>query len=252
MVLRKLLPLVALSAALSACSGPDRFLNPDCHSCTVQDQAWKEFPFADLSGTWKGSVETVRNERSASKKEKEEARTQLRFLTAAEFLKAKGAACKSVPAEALVLNGLLWSDGSSPRQEFETFLPVENGNVAYGRLSLESLNGEKVCRYRRLGRVMGMNRLSLPTVSFTEEAALGRTIASTGGVATDVNLEFLRFAPPRAPSEFTADQRRPASALEQEKPALMIRVFKLSTRASQGRGQWKGAEEQLYRLWKAN
>lgn len=248
----RLASLILASAALSACAGPERFLNPDCHSCTMKEQAWSEFPFSSLSGTWKGSVETVRNERTAAKKQKDEARTQLRFLAAADFLKAKGVDCKSVPAQAVVLNGLLWNDGASTRQEYETFLPVEDGHVAYGRLSFEALNGQQICHYRRLGRVMGMNRLSLPSVSFTEEAAFGRTVAAAGGVSTDVNLEFLRFAPAAETPEFRADQRRPASAAEEEKPALMIRVFKLSARESRGRGQWKGSEEQLYRLWKAN
>ncbi|RZA05182.1 MAG: hypothetical protein EOP11_13390 [Proteobacteria bacterium] len=251
MAIRKSLALFTL-LALSACSGQDHFLNPECHSCVTETQAWKEFPFASLQGAWKGSVETVRNERTAAKKIKEEERTQLRFLSAAEFMKAKEVACKSMPADAMVLNGLLWSDGVNARQEYETFLPAEEGHVAYGRISIEALNGKKICRYRRLGRVMGMNRLALPTVSFSEEAASGRSVASVGGVATELNLEFLRFAPAKDASQFIAGARRPASAEEQEKPSLMIRVFKSSARASQGRGQWKGTEEQLYRLWRAN
>lgn len=243
--------LLAATLLLAACSSPTSIMKPDCHSCTTEAQEWKDFKFAALSGSWKGSVERLRNERVQSKKVKSEQRTQLRFVNAAEFFTAQKAACASVPAEALVLNGVLWDDGRA-KNEFEAFLPVEDGNVAYGRISIEQVSGQRVCQYRRLGRVMGKNRLALPTVSFSESASLGRNVASADRSESNLSLEFLRFAPEEARSEnFAGESRRPASAAVQEKPPLMIRVFKVSSRDSQGRGQWKGTEEYLYRLWRA-
>ncbi|MGZ4550900.1 MAG: hypothetical protein ACXVF0_15460, partial [Blastococcus sp.] len=101
-------------------------------------------------------------------------------MTAADFLQAWGGECKGLPTNALVLNGVLWEGGEGAK-EYEAFVPVEDNRVAYGRVSFNKLNGQGVCRFRRLGRVMGKNRLNLPSVSFSDRAVnSGRTVASTG------------------------------------------------------------------------
>lgn len=240
---------LAAALVVTGCSSKS-LMQPDCHSCTVEDQAWDEFSWNALSGQWKGSVETLRSEKG-QKKVKQETKVDFRFLPAADFLKAKGSpACASLPGNALVLNGLLWNS-SSGRSEFEAFVPADE-KVAYGRLSFEKMNGQSICHFRRLGRVMGKNRLALPTVAFSENSTFsGRQVASTG-VESEVFLEFLRFVPVEVkPVPFKSDGRRPSSVAVEEKPPLMIRVFKLSSRDKGARGEWSGSEEQLYRLWKA-
>jgi len=245
--------LIIAALMLAGCS-PNSIMKPDCHSCTVEDQEWSAFTWSDLSGQWKGSVETFQIEKDAKTRVKKEAKAELRFLTADQFLKAQGvASCSALSPEALVLNGVLWSattGAPGKTGEFETFVPVDKNKVAYGRLSVESINGKKVCHFRRLGSVMGKNRLSLPTVTFSEYSTTpARGLASLAGEA-EVSLEFLRFAPTK-PLAFRADGRGPASIEEKERPPLMIRVFKVSSRNAGERGHWSGSEEQLYRLWKS-
>jgi hypothetical protein len=243
------LPLL-LSFFLAGCGGKS-LLKSDCHSCTVDDQRWKDFEFASLNGGWQGSVETLRNDRDGKKRVKEEKSVSFRFLSGADFLKAQGvAACSALPTESVVMNGVLWDTGAG-QKEFEAFVPVDDGKVAYGRLSFNQINGRKVCQFRRLGRVMGQNRLALPATTFSEYAVFpGRQVASTGA-ELELSVEFLRFAPATAAKlAFAADGRKPASAQEQERPPLMIRVFRISTVKAGERGQWRGTEEQLFRLWR--
>jgi hypothetical protein len=242
-----------LVLALSACSSAPSLLKSDCHTCTTEDQRWKDFSFAALRGTWKGSVESVENERSSTKKKKDQRPVTFRFISAADFLKTNQASCASVPAEALVLNGLLWQDGlsaSKAMREYDAFVPTEDGKVNYGRLSMEQLNGQRMCRFRRMGRVMGKNRMSLPTVSFSEESAYGgRAVASSD--ETERSVEFLRFAPEAASNlNFLPSARTPSSEKDREMPPLMIRVNRVSSFANHGRGQWKGTEEEIFRLWR--
>jgi len=227
-------------------------MKPDCHSCTVEEQEWKTFSWNDLVGKWKGSVENLRNSQSAAKKTKTDKQAELNFVSAAEFLQAWGGQCKGLPSNALVLNGVLWEGGVGAK-EYEAFVPVEDNRVAYGRVSFSKLNGQGVCRFRRLGRVMGKNRLNLPAVSFSDRAASdGRSVASSGD-AQDISVEFLRFAhADKATKAFTHDGRRPSSVKDQERPPLILRVFRVSSKSGGDRGEWTGTDEYIYRLWKAN
>jgi hypothetical protein len=219
----------------------------------VEEQNWSEFSFAALLGQWQGSLEISRNEAGkSSKKGKNEQRVNVKFLKAADFFAARQSVCHAVPADAIVLNGLFWGQGKA--KEFEAFIPTEDDKVAYGRLSFEKLNGQEVCQFRRLGRVMGKNRLSLPAVSFSEQSTgQGRSLASADSRGT-VSMEFLRFVPATARAQaFAADGRAPASAVERERPPLMIRVFQIhAQQKATGTSEWKSTEEWLYRLWKAN
>lgn len=227
---------------LAGCSG-NSLLSPDCHSCTTEEQAWNEFSWADLPGQWKGAVETVKNDRGAAKRTKTDKKVEFRFMTAADFLKARNSACDRLPTDAVVMNGQLW-ESVSKKAEYEAFVPVESGKVAYGRLSFEKMNGKEICQFRRLGRVMGTNRLALPVVSFSEHSTVsGRSLASLSN-DSDLSVEFLRFA---AAETKAAAGRGPASV---ERPPLMIRVSRTSSRVSGERGEWSGSEEQIFRLWK--
>lgn len=251
---RKCLILALAAFALASCSS-NEIMKPDCHSCTAEDQEWNAFSWNALSGQWKGNVESLKNEKSQAKKVKKDSKVELRILTAESFLKAQGAAaCNSLPANALVVNGLLWQGEKNANNEYEAFVPVEEDKVAYGRLRFEKVNGSQVCNFRRVGRVMGTNRLALPTVSFSENSNIsGRGLASAVVGDTEVSLEFLRFAPETVkPVAFKPDGRKPASVKEEERPPLIIRVVKTTSRNVGERGQWSSSEEMIYRFWKAD
>lgn len=232
---------LTLSLIFTACSGKS-MLQADCHSCTAEEQRWKDFSFGALTGGWQGSLETQKND--GKKKQKEEKRAELRFLDAQSFLAAKSiGACSGLPENAVVLNGLLWESGRK-EPEFETFAATEDGKVAYGRIALDKGS----CHFRALGRVMGRNRLALPSVQFSaREAASGRAPASV--TENEISVEFLRFDPTGKGLAFEQSGRKPASAEAKERPALLIRVYKT---ASSRVSSWNGAEEYLYRLWKTN
>jgi hypothetical protein len=239
-----------LALFVFSCSS-NPLMKPDCHSCTAEDQEWDDFAWNDLQGQWKGEVETLKNEKGAVKKEKQQKKVEIRIFTAGEFLKAKGqATCPALPENALVVNGLFWG---GEKQEYEAFVPSDEEKVVYGRLAFEKVNGQTVCQFRRLGRVMGKNRLDLPTVTFSENninSNVGRTLASSLN-DSEVNLEFLRFAPTQSKNiAFRADGRRPASVKEEQKPPFILRIFKLQTKEGGERGQWQATEEQIFRLWK--
>ncbi len=241
--------LFFLLLTLSSCASK-KLLQADCHSCTSEDKEWQDFPFASLTGSWRGSLEFTKNEAGKPKRVKNEKRAELRFISASVFMSARpGVACQSIPAEAVVLNGLLWGDTKA--KVFDAFVPDEDGLVAYGRLSFEKMNGQEVCQFQRLGRVMGTNRLGLPIASFSETKS-ARALASVTG-ESEVSVEFLRFAPGTVKKlAFAGDSRAPAATEEKEKPPLMIRVVRVQTMppAAKGRGSWTATEESLYRLWK--
>lgn len=257
---RKWLALPALTLTLTACS-PNSLLKPDCHSCTVEEQEWKEFSWTSLEGRWKGTVENFRNARDQEKKAKEEKAVELSFVRAPKFLETRGGTCASLPAEAVVLNGLLWEKSAGgatneqakggDQREYEAFIPAEEGRVAYGRVTFSKVNGMDICQFRRLGRVMGKNRLSLPAVSFSDRNFGGGRSLASSAPQQEISLEFLRFATLDKPVPFPGGGRKPASVKEQERPTLMFRVFKVATtRASTG-GEWSATEEHIYRLWRA-
>lgn len=245
--------LAGFSILLLASCASKTLLQPDCHSCTVEDQEWKDFSWNSLDGKWRGSVETWKNERDSKKRVKTEKFAELQFLPAETFLKSRGGvSCAALPAGSLVMNGLFWA-GSGEVKEYEAFVPVEDDKVAYGRLSFEKMNGKELCQFRRYGRVMGKNRLNLPAVSFSDSAAPGRTIANAvPGAEREVSVEFLRYVEPKVTKDFRQDGRRPASASEAERPPLMLRVFQVQTVSNKARGEWSSTEEQIYRLWRAN
>ncbi len=238
---------VIAASALAGCSS-NSLMKPDCHSCTVEEQEWKEFSWNSLEGKWKGAVETTRNSRDANnKKTRTEKSAELNFVKASAF-----GTCASLPANALVLNGLLWEKGTETGvREHEAFVPVEDGKVAYGRVSVSKVNGKDFCQFRRYGRVMGKNRLNLPSVSFSDHFTdTGRALASATP-ENEISFEFLRFASLEKAPEFQPDGRKPASAREQERPALIFRVFKIGTSPSAKGREWAGTEEYIYRLWRA-
>jgi hypothetical protein len=247
---RKCLLAFAVLWIVSCSSNP--LMKPDCHSCTAEEQEWEDFAWEDLPGQWRGEVEVLKNEKGAAKKDKQQKKVEIRIFTAGEFLKARGElACAALPENALVVNGLFWGDG---QQEYEAFLPTEDDKVSYGRLAFEKVNGNSICQFRRLGRVMGKNRLDLPAVSFSEsngvKATTGRSLASALS-DNEVHLEFLRFAARETKAvEFTGEGRRPASVDQQEKPPFILRVVQSKSREGGERGQWTGTDEQIYRLWK--
>lgn len=239
---------------ITGCS-PKSLLTADCHSCTVEEPGWREFSWNALEGKWQGSVETWKNVRGADKRERTEKNAQLQFVPAADFLKARGLeACPGFPSESVVMNGLFWGDGRPSAKEYEAFVPVEDGKVAYGRLAFERVNGKDVCQFRRFGRVMGKNRLGLPSVGFSDHVVPGGRVLASNNAERSISVEFLRLDTKKlaATKGFAKDGRRPAATAEAERPSLMIRVFQVSSRDSQAedRGQWTATEEQLYRLWK--
>jgi hypothetical protein len=238
--------------SLAGCA-PNSLLKADCHSCTAEDQAWQDFSWTNLQGKWKGSVETWKNERSAKTKVKQEKPAELQFLSADAFVKAQATgACSGLPENALVLNGVFWGTATSTK-EFEAFVPAEDDHVAYGRVTFEKMNGKEFCQFHRFGRVMGKNRLNLPSISFTDRALPnGRVIASSPN-EKEISVEFLRFdAKTKSASAFRKDGRRPSSKVESERPSLMIRVFQSESRVSKDRGELSSTDEQIYRLWKTN
>lgn len=248
--------LLAAFIFISGCASKS-LLSADCHSCTTEDQEWKEFAWKDLEGFWRGSVENFKNERSSVKKTKEEKNTEIRILPAKVFMQArKVESCSGLPEEALVMNGLLWEGNVSEAKEYEAFVPAEDGKVAYGRVAFEKINNKEVCHFQKYSRVMGKNRLSLPSTNFSYEMKPVRAIASTDGKKPEqeISVEFLRFDPPTAKAvKFSSDNRKPASVKERERPPLMFRVFKITKRFHDGaytKSEWSATEESIYRFWK--
>lgn len=239
-----------LALALTAC-GPKSILSPDCHSCTNEPQAWQDFQWKDLSGKWKGSVETATSAKGQKKTKKEE-KVQIRFLTAQEFLKAHEIeSCGNLPSDSVVLNGVMWPSDNTEKV-YDAFIPAEGDKVAFARIQVEKLNGKSQCSFRKHGGVLGTNRLDLPVISFSDKGAVGgRSIASVGVPEKDVSVEFLRFAAQEAkPSKFDSASRMPASAREQSRPPLMIRTSQLSKVEKENGEEWLGNEEKIYRLWR--
>ncbi len=246
---RKCLALALFATSLAGCS-PNVLLQPDCHSCTVEEQEWQSFSWNGLLGKWKGSVESMKNYQG-SKKTKIDKTAEFKFLKAETFLQAFGGSCQSLTPDAMIINGQLWDDGSNAKV-YEAFVPVDGDKVAYGRVNIDKVDGKNLCHFHRLGRVMGKNRLNLPTVSFSDPSATGagHMPASTNS-EQNVSVEFLRFAPLEAAIKtFQPDGRRPAALQEQERPSLILRIFKVSTKTGGDRGEWTGTEEYIYRLWK--
>lgn len=241
---------------ISACSS-NPLMKPDCHSCTAEDQEWEDFAWQNMPGQWKGEVEVLKNEKEASKKEKKNKKVEIRIFTAKEFLSARGnVVCAKLPENAIVINGLFWgNEKEESPQEYEAFLPTDDDKVAYGRLAFEKVNGQTVCQFRSLGRIMGKNRLDLPSVGFTENSTKkpesGRTLASALN-DSEVHLEFLRFVSKDTGGvDFSSDGRKPASVDKQEKPPFILRVVQSKSKEGGSRGQWLGTEEKIYRLWKS-
>jgi hypothetical protein len=197
----------------------------------------------------------MRNSKDSAKKSKQNKYAEFSFVNGGDFLKTLGVECKDLPSSSIVLNGVLWESTIGAR-EYEAFVPVEKDNVAYGRVSFEKVNGQDYCHFHRMGRVMGKNRLDLPSVSFSESAVnSARLPASAGGQAEEFNLEFLRFSSKDKPtpiSSFTKDGRQPSSVKEQERPALIFRIFRISSKTGGDRGEWTGTQEYIYRLWKTD
>lgn len=248
----KCFALAVSLVTLSACSGKS-LLQADCHSCAEEEQRWEDFSFSALSGTWRGTIETWTHDYK-TKKQKDEKRVEFRFVESNSFLNAKGvASCTGLPKDSVVLNGVLWESGSNAK-EFEAFAKTEDGLVSYGRIGFEKLNGSEVCRFKRLGRVMGRNRLALPAARFSQRGIGGRSPASGPAPEFDVNVEFLRFDVASVkPVEFRKDGRRPAALALEERPTLLIRVYKSVKQDATGKKPAvPSTVEHLYRLWKAN
>ena len=244
---------------VTACSGESGIRKADCYDCTTENQSWKKFAWQDLEGTWRGSIETVSNELKAKKKDTKQLPAEIRFVAGDKFLATqKVTNCGSFPATAVVLNGSLWqeNDKTPPKtQSYEVFGQV-GSDVSYGRVSFTKLNGENVCSYERIGALVGMNRLALPAVHFSQRLTPnGRVLAS--GTSTnefEVNLEFLNFDANNAKAQvFPKGSRKPASVSVQDNPPLMFRVFKIvnAVHSAYDQGSWQSSQEHIYRLWRA-
>jgi hypothetical protein len=236
--------------ALAGCSSKE-LLKADCHSCTVDDQEWTEFAWGELTGHWRGSVENLSNVKGQLKKEKKEQKAEFTFVQAADFFKARGgSSCTTLPGNSVVMNGLFWESGSGAR-EYEAFVPVDDNKVSYGRISFEKVNGQELCHFRHYGRVMGKNRLNLPSISFSDRAVNpGRSLASVGA-DEEISVEFLRLVPEKETHVgFQGEGRRPAATDQAERPQLMLRVFRVTTKTDGKRGEWSSTREYIYRLWK--
>lgn len=247
---RSLFSFILFIITLSGCSS-NSLMKPDCHSCTVEEQEWKDFSWASLGGRWKGNVENMRTKQNTPLVRTEKS-VELTFLTAQEFLSKVGGSCASLPGNAVVMNGQLWENGSSDKV-YEAFVPAEDGKVAYGRVSFDKMNGKEMCHFRGFGRVMGKNRLNLPSIAFSDNVLLKDRNPASLTSEQEINVEFLRFAKKDKPeTSFRKDGRAPSSVKEQERPTLILRVFKVSTVKNGKRGEWKGTDEYIYRLWKTN
>ncbi len=248
----KCLALVAVfltTIIFSACS--HNYHKADCFDCVDEYQEWNEFSWEKLKGTWRGSLEIVKNDINAKAKERTEQAAELSFVDGADFLKVKSIAeCKKFPEQAVVLIGQVWDSGSAKERVYEVFGKRDDGNVSYGRAVV---NGTK-CNYVTLDRAMGMNRLALPAVDFTQRKTKnGRVLASGVTPETEVNFEFLNFDTENVKKlAFVQGSRMPASVPEQDKPPLMFRVFQMEriVDSPYSRGKWQHTEEHLYRLWK--
>ena len=185
---------------------------------------------------------------------------EIRFLAADNFLQTQGfSACTGLPAQSMVMNGVFWEgETKSAKKEFEVFAPAEEGKVTYGRISVEKLNGEAQCKFQRIGRVMGLSRLALPTIHFSQGVDGNyRTLASSTEPRkeTDISLEFMRFDPLTAATAAFNGGRVPSSLDAQEHPPLMFRIYKVVSQLDAKdddlkKSQWLRTEEHLYRLWR--
>jgi len=113
-------------------------------------QEWKDFSWSGLVGHWKGSVENTRAELGAKKKVHTDKPLELSFINAEVFMRAHGGSCQGLPRDALMVNGQLWESGKTAK-EYDAFVPAEDNKVAYGRVSIDSLNGKEFCRFRHFG-----------------------------------------------------------------------------------------------------
>lgn len=251
---RKCLALFAIVSMfiITACSSSGG-RKADCHDCLDEMQEWDEFSWKDLKGTWRGSIEIVTNDIKKTKKERVEKSVELTFVDGKEFLATKKvSSCEKFPENAVVLVGQVWDSGSGNERVYEVFGEREDDHVSYGRAVVVGTS----CNYVKLGRSMGMNRLALPAVNFTQrKTSNGRVLASGATPETEVNFEFLNFEPKHAQKlVFVKGSRMPASSVEQDRPPLMFRVFQMERTVNSpfARGKWNRTEEHLYRLWRLN
>ncbi len=253
------LAIILSGVLIAACSG-SKVKKADCYDCTQEEQSWKKFSWNDLTGTWKGSLETLTNEISAKKKDHKEESVELSFVDGQKFLTDKSVKeCGTFPAQAVVMQGKFWYADEKNEAKindftFEVFGKMDGDRVSYGRATINKVNGTNVCSYQKIGRSVGMNRLELPSMNFSQRMTPnGRVLASGTTPEFEVNMEFINFDPSRASKQgFTAKARKPASMEEQDKPPLFFRVFKITNNVSSAfsRGEWKSTKEYLYRLWR--
>lgn len=242
-----------------SCSG-SKVKKADCYDCAQEEQSWKKFSWNDLEGTWKGSLETLTNEISAKKKDRKEEAVEINFVNGQKFLAEKNVqSCGNFPEVSVVLQGKFWY--SDEKREaatkdfiYEVFGKMDGDRVSYGRATINKVNGANICSYQKIGRSVGMNRLALPSMNFSQRMTPnGRVLASGTTPEFEVNMEFINFDPSRALKQgFAGNSRKPASIDEQDKPPLFFRVFKITNKVNNAyaRGEWTGTKEYLYRLWR--
>lgn len=240
--------LVFTAFFFASCAG-----NKICYDCTTQFQQWDKLPWASLEGTWRGSVEVVTNNVTAKKKDRKDEVAELTIVSGARFLQSQGVkTCIGLPRESYVFLGQLWTKDT--KRSYEVLAQSGSDRVSYGRISLEGTQGEKFCRFQAFGGEMRMNRLELPSVTFSERGTPnGRVLASGLTPEQEVTLEFLNFRDKEFKTQaFNGGSRKPASVESQDRPPLMLRVFR--TRRQVGSpyamGEWIESQEYLYRLWR--
>lgn len=246
----RMVVVAALTLVLAAC-GSTGMRKADCWDCVNEAQSWKKFPFEELVGNWKGNIEIVSNDTAKQKKERTEKFVELRFESIAEFAeKRKVVACGSLPAEGIVMIGQVWDDGSGSRV-YEVLGKNSEGGVSYGRATVKGAE----CGYREVLSSVGMNRMAFPAVTFSQrKTPNGRVLASGTTPEFEVSFEVLNFERRQMkPAAFADGGRRPMSAEIQDKPPLLLRVFRLNRKVDgpYARGEWTSTEEHLYRLWRS-
>jgi hypothetical protein len=244
--------IAMLTLSLGACSSGN-YKKADCFSCTTEAQSWKKFSWSALEGRWTGTVETITNSVTARSKVRKEEKADIIFISGKKFwdsYKITENSCGTMPMDSVVMVGQAW--GSQDQRSFEVFGKAEDDKVIYGRAEIRKVGAGNVCYFKKLGSNVGMNRLGLPAVTFSQRhTANGRRTASGNTPESNVSFEFLNFDPKLAEAKaLVKGGRSPSSVIE--RAPLFFRSFQIhhESKGAYSDGQWSSTKEYLYRLWK--